>query len=120
MNELERRKELRRQRALDRLGTNYPRCVVCGLADPHALELHHVGGRKYDDLLATLCRNDHRILSNDQKDHDFMTQNAPENLQPFLHLVLGIADLLIMIGHRLREFVVQLFGPTALKMEQEP
>ena len=45
MNELELNRERRKQRALERLGTNKPRCAVCGFDDPLALELHHIAGR---------------------------------------------------------------------------
>jgi hypothetical protein len=49
MNERELNRERRRQRALERLGTNTPRCVACGHNDPHALELHHIAGDDFGD-----------------------------------------------------------------------
>jgi hypothetical protein len=52
-NELEREK--RRQMRLERLGTNTPRCVVCGEDDPSCLELHHIPGRKFGDELGIVC-----------------------------------------------------------------
>ena len=47
MDKRELNRERRRQRALERLGTNDPRCVVCGYDDPLALELHHVAGHDF-------------------------------------------------------------------------
>ena len=44
MNEHELNRERRRQRALERLGTNKPRCSL-PLDNPLALELHHIAGR---------------------------------------------------------------------------
>ena len=49
MNELELKRERRKQRALERLGSNNPRCVACGFDDPLALELHHLAGRAFGD-----------------------------------------------------------------------
>ena len=40
--------ERRKQKRLERLGTNEPRCGTCGEHDDRALELHHVAGRKHD------------------------------------------------------------------------
>ena len=56
MNELELKRERRRQRALERLGSNNPRCVICGCDDPLALELHHVAGRIGGDGRADAAR----------------------------------------------------------------
>jgi hypothetical protein len=50
MNDHELKRECRRQRALERLGTNTPRCALCGYDDPLALELHHIAGRAYGDI----------------------------------------------------------------------
>jgi hypothetical protein len=60
MDQLELNRERRRQRALERLGNNNPRCVICGCDDPIALELHHVAGRAFGDDTVPVCRNCHR------------------------------------------------------------
>ena len=65
MNNHELNLERRRQRALERLGTNTPRCVVCGFDNPLALELHHIAGRAYDDELVPVCRNCHTARLSD-------------------------------------------------------
>ena len=40
MDEIERQRERRRLRALERLETDKPSCVVCGENNPHCLERH--------------------------------------------------------------------------------
>jgi hypothetical protein len=49
MDKIKRRAQTRQQTALDRLGTNTPRCVECGETDWRCLEAHHLAGRAYDD-----------------------------------------------------------------------
>ena len=49
MDQLELNRERRRQRALERLGTNNPRCPFCGFDNPLALELHHIAGEAFDE-----------------------------------------------------------------------
>ena len=77
MNDHELKRERRRQRALERLGMNNPRCVVCGYDDPLALELHHIAGRAHGDELVPVCRNCHRPLSDMQKDHPAAVTSRP-------------------------------------------
>ena len=60
MDDLELKREVRLQRAFERLGCNHPQCVICGNRHPHELELHHVGGRDFDDTLIVVCRNCHQ------------------------------------------------------------
>ena len=69
MDKRELNRERRRQRALERLGTNSPRCSFCGFDNPLALELHHIAGEAFDEKTAPVCRNCHRVLSDWQKDH---------------------------------------------------
>ena len=107
----EKRRETRRQNALDRLGSNAPRCVICGEDDWRTLEFHHIAGRAFDDGGAILCRNCHRKLSDDQKDHPkppAVQPSTPERIGHFLH---GLADLLAMLVEKLRAFASELIGP---------
>ena len=70
MTNIEVARETRKQRRLELLGTATPRCGACGFNRWQALELHHMPGRKIDpNFTVTTCRNCHRILSDDQKDH---------------------------------------------------
>src|ERR1700693_545858 len=55
--------EDRKQQRLRRLGTQNPRCVVCGESDPAVLDLHHIAGRKHSDDVSIVCANHHRKLS---------------------------------------------------------
>ena len=49
MNDHELNRERRKQRALERLGTNTPRCPLCGIDEPLVFELHHIAGRAFDE-----------------------------------------------------------------------
>jgi hypothetical protein len=108
MDKLELNRERRRQRALERLGSNNPRCVVCGCDDPLALELHHLAGQAFGDDIAPVCRNCHRRLSDYQKDHAIGQASPSSEVEPIRRFLLGLADLFEMLVKRLREFAVKL------------
>ena len=108
MDKLELNRERRRQRALERLGSNNPRCVICGCDDPLALELHHLAGQAFGDDLAPVCRNCHRRLSDYQKDHDIGQASPAGEIEPIRRFLLGLADLFEMLVKRLREFAAKL------------
>lgn len=108
MNELELKRERRRQRALERLGSNHPRCIFCGFDDPLALELHHIAGRAVDGEAVPVCRNCHRPLSDWQKDHSLGQAKCESDTQLISHFLDGLADLFEMLVRRLREFASKL------------
>jgi hypothetical protein len=108
MNDLELKRERRRQRALERLGTNTPRCTVCGHDDPLALELHHLAGRAFGDETVPVCRNCHRRLSDYQKDHSLEQGKRSVELEPIRRFMEGLADLFEMLVKRLREYAAKL------------
>lgn len=108
MNELDLKRERRKQRALERLGSNNPRCVVCGCDDPLALELHHIAGRAFDEETVPVCRNCHRRLSDYQKDHSIAQAKQDSDLTPISRFLDGLADLFEMLVKRLREFAAKL------------
>jgi len=110
MNDHELKRERRRQRALERLGTNTPRCTVCGYDDPLALELHHIAGRAYGDELVPVCRNHHRPLSDMQKDHPAAMTTPPSDLECMGHFLLGLADLFELLVNHIRDFATKLFA----------
>ena len=88
-----------------RLGTHEPRCVICGETDPRCLEEHHIAGRGYHNDTAVVCRNCHRKLSDDQRDHPPRDKSKPlDQLTAVGHFLLGLCDFLIAIALRLREF----------------
>lgn len=108
MTDKELRKEVRRQWRLEKLGTNAPRCGVCGETDDRCLEWHHVAGRRRDDGTVAICRNCHRKVSDDQKDHPVFDAAADPMLDRIGHFLLGLADLLRLIIEKLTVFGMAL------------
>jgi hypothetical protein len=96
--------EHRKQSRLHKLGTNSPRCCICGNADWRVIEEHHVAGRKHDNRVVLVCANHHRILTDDQKDHPQPEACADELLAQIGNLILGLVDMLANVLPRLREF----------------
>lgn len=111
--ELER--ERRRQKRLERLGTNTPHCGICGEGDDRTLELHHVAGRQHDDTLVIVCRNCHRKVTDDQKDHPAFDPDADPMLPSIGHFLLGLADMLRIVMGRLHEFALALIDRSSRK-----
>jgi hypothetical protein len=106
--------EIRKQRALERLGSDDPRCVRCGEEDWRCLELHHVSGRVYGEECAVVCRNCHRKLSDAQKDHPTaLADGEPPDLEKIGHFLIGLADLLDMLIEKLREYGMVLIEAAA-------
>lgn len=97
-------REKRRQMRLEKLGTNNPICGVCGEADPRCLERHHVAQHEHDPITVVVCRNCHRKVSDDQRDHPTSVAEADLLLQSIGHFMLGLADLLEDIIEKLHEF----------------
>ena len=97
-------KEIRKQKRLEKLGSNHPVCVVCGEDGWQCLEQHHIAGQAYGDDLCNVCRNCHRKLSDDQKDHPKQITKNPTSLETIGHLLLGLADLFALLVERLREY----------------
>ena len=102
-------KEKRRQSRLERLGTDTPYCGVCGVTDDRCLELHHVAGRKFDGDTVILCRNHHRMLSDDQVDYPDPIDEVPSLMEAVAHLLRGIADLLTLLAEQCRRFADKIF-----------
>ena len=75
--------EAREQARLQRLGTNEPRCGVCGEDDSRTLEKHHIEGRAHGETLAIVCRNCHRKLSDAQLDHPTRANVVDPELNAF-------------------------------------
>src|SRR5690349_8607640 len=96
-------KETRKQKRLEALGGNRPVCVICGEGDWRTLEQHHIAGQAYGDELCNVCRNCHRKLSDDQKDHPKQTSKNLNNFETIGHLLLGLADFLALLVEKLRE-----------------
>lgn len=105
--------ERRKQRALQRLGTNTPHCATCGEARWQALENHHVAGQAHDDAVVIECRNCHRVLSDAQRDHPPEQATADPTLESIGRFLLGLADLLLIAAERLVEFGRELIARAA-------
>jgi len=108
MDDKDLKREARLQRMCERLGVETPRCAHCGLDDVRCLEAHHIAGRKFDDATVILCRNCHRILSNDQKDHPPLIGGAPSLHERAAHFLNGLADLFALLVTKLREYADEL------------
>jgi methionyl-tRNA synthetase len=107
-------REIRKQRALERLNSDNPRCIYCGEADWRCLESHHIAGRAYDEERAVVCRNCHRKLSDMQRDHPVALESEePPYLEKIGHFLLGLADLLEMLIEKLREYGMVLIEAAA-------
>jgi hypothetical protein len=104
MDKDERKRETRRQAALDRLGSNNPSCTVCGETDWRCLEAHHVAGRAYNDFTSIVCRNCHRKLSDVQKDQPAKANHPPYPSERIGHFLLGLADFFLLLAGQLRQF----------------
>jgi len=104
MDKQELAREARKQRRLEALGTNDPICGTCGETDWRCMEMHHVAGRKHDGATVNVCRNCHRKVSDDQKDHPASNPAADPMLQSIGHFLLGLADLLRLAIEKLTEF----------------
>jgi hypothetical protein len=98
-------KEDRLEQHYRRLGTHEPRCVFCGESDPRCLEKHHIAGRRHHTDTVIVCRNHHRMLSDDQLDHMPPGRKPSQGKLTTIGLfLLGLCALLMLIVKRLREF----------------
>jgi len=98
MEDIEYKRERRHQWRLERLGSNDPQCLFCPEGDPCCLEQHHLSGKRFGQVLVTVCRNHHRKLSDKQKDHPPAGPGAPTPLERLGRLLLGIADALELLN----------------------
>lgn len=108
MTDKELAREIRKQRRLEKLGTNSPICGTCGETDYRVLEKHHVAGRKHDPDTVITCRNCHRKVSDDQKDHPAIDANADAMLSAIGMFLLGLVDLLELVIDKLSAFGLAL------------
>jgi hypothetical protein len=112
--------ERRKQSRLHKLGTNTPHCATCGNSDWRVIEEHHPDSRRRDKLVVLLCANDHRIVTNNQKDHPPGINGCDPFLLSVGNFLLGLADLFAIIIERLYEFgetLITRANEVALKPE---
>lgn len=124
MSEIALRRETRKQKAFDRLGTDHPICACCLSSDRRFMESHHLEGEKFGETLINLCRNCHRILSDGQQDHPPQFGEPPITEERIGHWLLGLADLLELLVTKLKEFGNYLIdkarGAAAVPAETTP
>jgi hypothetical protein len=102
-------KESRRRRALERFGTDNPCCIVTGEENPVALQLHHVAGHKFDDLVVPVSLTVHAKLSDLGKDHPAKIEGCKNSLEGIGHLILGLGDLVEVALDDLRDPLLAAF-----------
>jgi hypothetical protein len=109
MNKYDSAKERRRQRYLERIGTQHHVCI-CGETDWCTFEGHHIAGRLFDNHVEFFCANCHRRLSESQKTHPKPISKPPGTVESAGHYCLGLADISTCaartadkLGHQLLE-----------------
>ena len=118
MTDKELAREIREARRLERLRSNNPLCGECGEADSRCLELHHVADYGCDDGTVILCRNCHKKVTDDQKDHPAFDPDADPMLHSIGRFLLGLADLLKLAIEKLAAFGAALIERAALQTGQ--
>ena len=117
MTQEELARERRKQRRLEALGTNDPRCGTCGESRWQCIEEHHPSDHGREATTVLECRNCHRVLSDDQKDHPAFNANNEPMLDAIGHFLLGLADMLRMVIQKLYEFGKALIARAAPVVE---
>lgn len=108
MTDKELAREIRKERRLEKLGSDKPVCGTCGERDYRTLERHHVAGRKYDPDTGFICANCHRKVTDDQQDHPAIGRKADAMLVTIGMFLLGLADLLELVIEKLSAFGLEL------------
>lgn len=104
--------ERQKQRALERLGTQHPVCLLCGEDNYRCLELHHVAGQAYDQITGILCRNCHRKLSDPTENR--CAPDDPPLMERIGYLLLGLAQFLLALAERLTQAGQELLHGVAV------
>lgn len=108
MTDEELKRETRKLRRCEQLGTNDPHCGMCGHADWRCIELHHVADHGCDDMTVLLCRNCHRQMSDAERDQPPFDPDADVMLHTIGRFLIGLADMLKAIVEKLCAFGLQL------------
>lgn len=90
-------KESRRRKACERLGSEAPQCILGNKADVHALQLHHVAGKDFDNDTVVLCNNHHAPVGDGQKDHPEKIPDCTNPLEAIGHFLLGLGELAAVV-----------------------
>jgi len=108
MEDHEKRRRARIRKAYARLGTSMPACVICGEDNPFCLELHEPGGRKYSEFSVPVCRNCHRKLEDDRRDHFPPIWTPPDPLERLSRALMGEADMFLRLAEKRRADAMML------------
>lgn len=112
-------REGRRRRALEQLGTDNARCLLTGEDNPVALQLHHVAGHRYDDLVIPISFTVHAKVSDLQKEHPSKIEGCNNPLESIGHLILGLGDLVEVAIDDLRDpLLIEFLGWLRLKLKE--
>lgn len=88
-------------------------CEICNLTSSNSssFELHHIAGRKHDYRMITVCKNCHRILSDEQKlrDYRWWMPNQPENVRKAFFLQ-GLYDILRLKSRKTGDSVYEKYA----------
>jgi hypothetical protein len=104
MNTIHLDEERRKQRRLERLGSQNPFCATCRETDWRCLEIHHVANFGCDPTTVILCANCHRKVTDAQKDHPPHVDGADPLLEAAGLFLLGLAELMKLLIGKLYEF----------------
>lgn len=115
MTDDEWKREQRKQRRLETLGTNEPVCGMCSETAWQCMELHHVAGQKHDETTVILCLNCHRKVSDDQKSLPPFDPEADPILAAIGQFLLGLALLFRRIIEALEKFGRELIDRSTAK-----
>jgi len=74
--------DVTRERQLQELGSPEPACVICGLAEPEVLQLHHLDGEANSDLQGLVCLNCHHLIQATMRAHEDLLAHV-EDKSPF-------------------------------------
>lgn len=114
MTESELKRETRKLRRCEQLGTNEPHCGMCGETNWRCIELHHVADHGCDETTVLLCANCHKKMSDAQRDQPAFDPDADAMLHTIGRFLIGLADMLRAIVEKLYAFGLQLIERASL------
>lgn len=105
MDDLERKafRERRYRQKRKDLGSEHPRCIICGEDDLDMLEGDHVAGRAHDDQVMPLCKNHHAKRTQFQREQP-RAGNPSSWLEQLGRWLLSMAEYFEMMIPNLRRF----------------
>jgi hypothetical protein len=121
MNDREKRRRRRERAAIRKFGIPNPACEICGETALCCLEWHEPGGRRFNKVRVILCRNCHRKLEDDRRDHPKPIWKSDEPIQSLAFSLYGEADILSRLAAKRREdaeMLLKLSARDAIEPEE--